>query len=40
MPSIGIILASVREGRRGEAFARWIEALLSERPGVGERNPR
>ncbi len=31
---VGVILASVREGRRGEAFARWILALVSERPGV------
>jgi NAD(P)H-dependent FMN reductase len=31
---IGVILASVREGRRGEAFARWIHGLLAERPGV------
>lgn len=28
---LGIILASVREGRRGEPFARWIHALVSER---------
>jgi NAD(P)H-dependent FMN reductase len=31
---IGVILASVRQGRRGEKFARWIHALLKERPGV------
>ncbi len=31
---IGVILASVRENRRGEAFARWIHALLAERPEV------
>ncbi len=31
---IGIILASVRDGRRGEALARWIHALLAEREGV------
>jgi len=31
---VGIILASVREGRRGEAFARWIQGLLAERPDV------
>ncbi len=31
---IGVILASVREGRRGEAFAHWIRGLLAERPGV------
>ncbi len=30
--SIGVILASVREGRRGEAFAHWIHAKLVERP--------
>src|SRR2546426_7603275 len=30
--SLGVILASVREGRRGEPFARWIHELLSERP--------
>jgi len=31
---MGVILASVREGRRGEAFARWILKLIAERPGV------
>src|SRR5512138_1777447 len=31
---VGVILASVREGRRGEAFARWIHGLIAERPGV------
>jgi NAD(P)H-dependent FMN reductase len=31
---IGVILASVREGRRGEAYARWIHGLLAERPGI------
>lgn len=31
---IGVILASVRKGRRGETFARWIETLLAERPGI------
>jgi NAD(P)H-dependent FMN reductase len=31
---VGVILASTREGRRGEGFARWIQALLSERQGV------
>ncbi len=31
---IGVVLASVREGRRGEAFARWVQGLLSERPDV------
>jgi NAD(P)H-dependent FMN reductase len=30
---LGVILASTREGRRGEGFARWIHALLSERKG-------
>ena len=34
MIKIGILLASVREGRRGEGFARWIHALASQRPGV------
>ncbi len=29
---VGIILASVREGRRGEAFAGWIQARMAERP--------
>jgi NAD(P)H-dependent FMN reductase len=31
---LGVILASVREGRRGEAFANWILALVSARPDV------
>jgi NAD(P)H-dependent FMN reductase len=31
---IGVILSSVREGRRGEAFAHWIHGLLSPRPEV------
>jgi NAD(P)H-dependent FMN reductase len=31
---IGIILASTRQGRRGEIFAKWIHALVAERPGV------
>jgi NAD(P)H-dependent FMN reductase len=31
---VGVILASMREGRRGEPFARWIHALVAERPGV------
>lgn len=31
---IGVVLSSVREGRRGEAFARWIQALAAEREGV------
>jgi NAD(P)H-dependent FMN reductase len=33
-PKLGVILASTREGRRGEGYARWIHALLSARPGV------
>ncbi len=31
---LGVIIASVREGRRGEAFGRWILELLAERPDV------
>ena len=31
---IGVILASVREGRRGEAFAQWIHGLAKQRPQV------
>jgi NAD(P)H-dependent FMN reductase len=31
---LGVILASTREGRRGEGFARWIHALLSKRQGA------
>lgn len=31
---LGVILASVREGRRGEALARWIHELVAERPDV------
>jgi NAD(P)H-dependent FMN reductase len=31
---LGVILASTREGRRGEGFARWIHALLSARHGA------
>ena len=31
---LGVILASTRDGRRGEGFARWIHALLSERKGT------
>ena len=31
---IGVILASVREGRRGEVYARWIHELLGQREGV------
>jgi len=32
--NLGVVLASVREGRRGEPFARWIHALAAERAGV------
>lgn len=31
---VGVILASVREGRRGETFANWILSMLQARPGV------
>jgi uncharacterized protein (DUF924 family)/NAD(P)H-dependent FMN reductase len=31
---IGVVLASVREGRRGEGFARWIHGKLAARDGV------
>ena len=31
---VGVILASVRDGRRGEAFAKWMHALCSERANV------
>jgi NAD(P)H-dependent FMN reductase len=31
---IGVILASVRQGRRGEVFARWIHDLVAAREGV------
>ncbi len=31
---IGVILASTRNGRRGERFASWVCRLLKERPGV------
>src|SRR5689334_6071707 len=34
VPRIAVILASTREGRRGEGFAKWILKLLSERPGI------
>lgn len=34
MESIGVVLVSIREGRRGEAFATWIHGLLAERPGI------
>ncbi len=32
--AVGIIVASVREGRRGEAFGQWIRALLAERTDI------
>jgi NAD(P)H-dependent FMN reductase len=32
--SVGVILASVRPNRRGEAFAQWALGLLAEREGV------
>jgi NAD(P)H-dependent FMN reductase len=31
---IGVILSSMRQGRRGEGFAKWIHQLVAERPGV------
>ena len=31
---IGVILASTRQTRRGEGFARWALGLVKERPGV------
>jgi NAD(P)H-dependent FMN reductase len=31
---LGIVLASVRKGRRGEGFAQWIRALIAERADV------
>ncbi len=31
---LGVVLASTRQGRRGEGFARWIRALVAQRPGV------
>jgi NAD(P)H-dependent FMN reductase len=31
---LGVILASTREGRRGEGFARWVHGLLSQCQGV------
>jgi NAD(P)H-dependent FMN reductase len=34
MAAIGVILASVREGRRGEAFAKWILELAQSQPGL------
>jgi len=32
--SVGIIVASVREGRRGEAFGKWIRELFAKRPNI------
>ncbi|WP_394827713.1 NADPH-dependent FMN reductase [Pendulispora albinea] len=32
--SIGVILASVREGRRGEILAKWVVELLGQSPDV------
>lgn len=34
MDSIGVIVVSVRQGRKGAAFAQWIHGLLAEREGV------
>lgn len=31
---LGILLASVREGRRGGGFAQWVHGLAAQRPGV------
>ncbi|HEY7376043.1 MAG TPA: NAD(P)H-dependent oxidoreductase [Polyangia bacterium] len=31
---IAVILASIRQGRRGEVYARWIHDLLAQRAGV------
>lgn len=31
---LGLIVASVRQGRKGEPIARWIHAKLAERPDV------
>ncbi|HMF42373.1 MAG TPA: NAD(P)H-dependent oxidoreductase [Polyangia bacterium] len=31
---IAVILASVRQGRRGETYARWIHELIAQREGV------
>jgi NAD(P)H-dependent FMN reductase len=31
---IGVILASTRRGRRGEAYAKWIHEILAQRPDV------
>ncbi len=34
MLKIGLVIASVREVRRGEAFARWFDGILRARDGV------
>ncbi len=34
MVGIGVILASIREVRRGEGFAKWIHGLAAARPDV------
>jgi NAD(P)H-dependent FMN reductase len=34
MIRVGVVLASVREGRKGEAFAQWVHELVAQRPGV------
>lgn len=34
MQHVGVILASLREGRRGEAFARWIHELANAHEGM------
>ena len=32
---LGIILASTRQGRRGERYAKWIHEIVSQRSGIG-----
>jgi NAD(P)H-dependent FMN reductase len=34
MAAIGVILASVREGRRGEVFAKWLLELAASHPNL------
>jgi len=34
MVTVGVILVSVREGRKGAAFAQWIHGLLAQREDV------
>lgn len=34
MAAIGVILASVREGRRGEVFAKWLLELAASHPSL------